>query len=141
MTAITFSAPPSLRHRAAAARAAQAGSKWATKSQAARLPHASQLPTSSLRLTRRGRLVITGVLASVAIAASLFVGGVGTAGTDATPVPTRYITVAPGETLWAIAGEVAPSADRRDTVQRILELNSLRSANVQAGQQLAVPAS
>ena len=56
-------------------------------------------------------------------------------------MPTRYITVGPGETLWAIAGEVAPDADRRDTVQRILEINALPSANLQAGQRIAVPAS
>jgi LysM repeat protein len=136
MTAITFTAPPSTRHRAAAARAARpTGSKWGS---ARALP---QAPTAALRLTRRGRLVITGLLASVAIVASMFVGGVSLAGTDRASAPTRYVTVAPGETLWAIAGEVAPSVDRRDTVQRILELNALTSANVRAGQRIAVPAS
>ncbi|WP_426560762.1 LysM peptidoglycan-binding domain-containing protein [Angustibacter sp. McL0619] len=136
MTAITISAPPSMRHRAPAARPARpVGSKWGARSQVA------PAPTAALRLTRRGRLVITGMLASAAIVASLFVGGVGLAGTDSAPVPTRYVTVAPGETLWAIAGEVAPSVDRRDTVQRILELNALPSALVQAGQRIAVPAS
>jgi LysM repeat protein len=49
------------------------------------------------------------------------------------------VTVAPGQTLWAIAGEVAPNADRRDTVARIQELNALSSVNLQAGQKIAVP--
>ena len=83
--------------------------------------------------------MITGLLASVAIVASMFLGGVGLAGTDSAPVPTRYVTVAPGQTLWAIAGEVAPNADRRDTVARIQELNALHSVNLQAGQTIAVP--
>lgn len=96
-------------------------------------------PASRLRLTRRGRLVILTLLLLAGIAASLFVGGVGTAGTHVERVPVRYITVAPGETLWAIAGEVAPQADRRDTVARILELNAMADAGLRAGQRIAVP--
>ncbi|WP_460460894.1 LysM peptidoglycan-binding domain-containing protein, partial [Angustibacter peucedani] len=98
-------------------------------------------PAGPLRLTRRGRLAVTGLLAAVAVVASLFIGGVGAAGTRAEPVPVRYVTVTPGATLWAIAGEVAPDDDRRDTVARILELNALQTSAVHAGQRLAVPAS
>jgi LysM repeat protein len=48
--------------------------------------------------------------------------------------------VLPGETLWEIAGEVAPGVDRRVTVAQIVKLNDLASAEVHAGQRLAVPA-
>jgi hypothetical protein len=138
MTAITIHAPMSTRRPAVAARAARtAGSKWGAG--ATRVAPVAA-PASALRLTRRGRLVITGLLAGVAILASMFLGGVSLAGTDSAPVPTRYVTVAPGQTLWAIAGEVAPNADRRDTVAQIQELNALRSVNLQAGQTIAVPA-
>ncbi|KQX64569.1 hypothetical protein ASD06_09500 [Angustibacter sp. Root456] len=93
-----------------------------------------------LRLTRRGRLVVTGLLATAGVAVSLFAGGVAGAGTDAQRVPVRYVTVAPGDTLWSIAGEVAPSEDRRDTVARILELNARDTSGVRAGDRIAVPA-
>jgi hypothetical protein len=41
--------------------------------------------------------------------------------------------------LWSIAGEVAPGADRRDTVAEIVELNALDGSSVRAGQRIAVP--
>lgn len=92
-----------------------------------------------IRLTRRGRLVLVGLLAAVAIVGSMFLGGVSLAGSRAAHPPVRYVTVMPGQTLWAIAGEVAPQADRRDTVARILELNAMPSSALQAGQRIAVP--
>ncbi len=61
------------------------------------------------------------------------------AGSTLRPVPVTYRAVLPGETLWEIAGEVAPGVDRRDTVARILELNALSTAGVYAGQRIAVP--
>ena len=50
------------------------------------------------------------------------------------------VMVAPGETLWAIASEVAPTADPRDVVDAIKRLNALDSAQLVAGQRLAIPA-
>lgn len=93
-----------------------------------------------LRLTHRGRLAVTALLASVGVLASLFVGGVGRAGSGGEQRPLRYVTVTSGTTLWALAGEIAPQADRRDTVARILELNALPSSALRAGQRIAVPA-
>jgi Tfp pilus assembly protein FimV len=61
------------------------------------------------------------------------------AGSISRPVPVTYRVVLPGETLWQIAGEVAPGVDRRDTVARLLELNALSTAGVRAGQRIAVP--
>ncbi len=95
----------------------------------------------ALRLTRRGRLAIVTTVLAVAAAASLATGSVSLAGTASAPVPVRHVVVEGGDTLWSIAADVAPGADRRDTVAEIIELNALSGSGVRAGQQLAVPAS
>lgn len=147
MTAITLDAPVRGRRAGRSARAAgvpvrqhpAAAATAPVRTHGRRgASHAARpLP---LRLTRRGRLVITALLVAVGVVASLFAGGVSLAGTQAQHPPVRYVTVEPGETLWAIAGEVAPSVDRRDTVARILDLNAMSSSAVSAGQRIAVPA-
>jgi LysM repeat protein len=99
-------------------------------------------PVASLRLTRRGRVLITLVLLVVAAAAVLLLRAPATASTGTTshaPV-ARSVTVAPGQTLWEIARDARPGVDPRDTVDRIMEMNGLSSASVQAGRQLFVPA-
>ncbi len=104
-------------------------------------------PTSTrLRLTRRGRIVLTSVvalpLAAVVAFATLNGGMASAARGDAAAVTATFetVVVAPGETLWAIAGQVAPAADPRDVVDAIVRLNALNSASVIAGQELAIPA-
>lgn len=96
-----------------------------------------------LRLTRRGRVVVktgSALMATVALVGGvLLMGRTAEAGSVVAPVPATYRVVTPGETLWKIAGEVAPGADRRDTVSDIMELNALSSAEVFAGQRIAVP--
>ena len=94
-----------------------------------------------VRLTRRGRLLITTMLFAVGVAITLFTGAVSLAGTDVQHAPVRYVTVAPGDTLWSIAGEAIPDVDRRDTVHRIVELNALSGPELTVGQRVAVPAS
>lgn len=49
------------------------------------------------------------------------------------------VSVAPGDTLWAIAGALAPDADRREVVQRLAERNG--GSTIWAGQELIVPVS
>ena len=97
----------------------------------------SELPP--LRLTRRGRCGVATALVGAGLGASLFVGGISRAGTQAEAVPVRWVTVAPGDTLWAIAQEASPHTDPRDVVVRIRELNGLSDSGVLAGQRLAVP--
>lgn len=98
---------------------------------------------SVLRLTARGQTVVrvgvAVVLALVVAAAVLLIGRQAQAGESGRPLPVSYRVVLPGETLWEIAGRVAPGADRRDTVEQIQELNALSSASVAAGQRIAVP--
>jgi LysM domain len=97
-----------------------------------------------IRLTRRGRVVVrAGVVLLVVLALAggvLLMGRSAEAGSTPTRVAASYRVVLPGETLWKIAGEVAPGADRRDTVADIIDLNALSSAEVFAGQRIAVPA-
>lgn len=47
--------------------------------------------------------------------------------------------VRPGDTLWSIAAELAPGADRREIVQRLSERNG--GAGLLAGQTLVIPPS
>ena len=97
---------------------------------------------AAVRLTRRGRLLLTGLAMLVlVVAAVLLSGGLpATAGTDHGSASTaQRVTVAPGETLWQIAERSAPGADPRETVQRILDLNGLRTAQVQSGTALLLP--
>ena len=106
------------------------------------LTHASSSP-ARLRLTRRGRVVLTTVLAVPLIAGTVFAGlngGGAIASRDAATVQFATVTIQPGESLWDVAERVAPTADPRDAVRRIMDLNRLQSAVVQPGQRLALPA-
>jgi LysM repeat protein len=83
--------------------------------------------------------VILVMLLAVGAVLSLAVTSSGLASSAAQQVPVQYVTVAPGDTLWSIAGDVAPGTDRRDTVAEIVELNALDGSSVRAGQRIAVP--
>jgi hypothetical protein len=106
-------------------------------------PRAKQAP---LRLTRRGRFVFFGVplilLAALVLSLSGFLNAPAKAAESASELsltPTVSVTVQPGESLWAIAGAVAPERDPRDVVADIVQLNNLDAARVIPGQQLFVP--
>lgn len=109
-------------------------------------PESARLVTTRLRLTRRGRAVLTSLVAlplAGAIAWSMLGASSAVAAPDdATTQGASFatVTVGPGETLWAIASEVAPAADPRDVVDAIKRLNALDSAMLMAGQRLAIPA-
>jgi hypothetical protein len=98
---------------------------------------------SAVQLTRRGRVVILLVLVAVGVALMMaltgLVGGAA-AGTGPAHPATRTIVVQPGQTLWSIARDVAPNADRRETIARIIQLNALPASGVSAGERIAVPA-
>lgn len=98
-----------------------------------------------LRLTVRGRRVLALLAALPAVVALVFAvmsGGAALASRDGgAPAGTfTTVTVAPGDSLWSIAEEVAPSDDPRDVVDEIVRLNALDSAQVWAGQRLSIPA-
>jgi hypothetical protein len=97
---------------------------------------------SHLRVTRRGRVVFGTLLALViaggAIAAALGGGGAAAAG-GASEAHFSHVTVLEGQSLWQIAEKVAPSADPRDVIAAIVDLNQLPSSTVSPGEKLAIP--
>ena len=100
------------------------------------------VPAPRLRLTQRGRGVLTVLAATpLVIAALVFAlnGGGAAASLEDSDVAFEYVTVASGQSLWQLAGEIAPQADPRDVIAQVVELNALTSQDVYAGQELAVP--
>ena len=98
--------------------------------------------SSRLRITRRGYALLILVVAAplVIVAFGLAVnGGAASAGADVSSATFEHVTVHPGESLWQLASEIAPSSDPRDVVSDLAQLNRLASAEVQPGQILAVP--
>lgn len=114
-------------------------------------PESRQQPGSSdvdprLRLTRRGRIVLIGMplilltalLCSLAGFLNAPAKAADSAG-DLSLTPTITVTVQNGESLWAIASQVAPHRDPRDVIVDIVQLNNLEARKVMPGQQIFVP--
>ena len=105
---------------------------------------------SGVRLNRRGRLARTLVVLSLAIVLGSLVSGSlvsanAGAGTEAGPSKAGSfitVTVAPGETIWSLATRMtADGGDTRGLVSQILEVNSLPSVDLSAGQKIRIPLS
>nr|WP_235565238.1 LysM peptidoglycan-binding domain-containing protein [Arthrobacter sp. Soil764] len=101
---------------------------------------------SPLRLTRRGQIVLIGVplvlLAVLLVSLSGLFNSPAKASDSAADLavtPTVTVTVQAGQSLWSIAGAVAPDRDARDVVADIVQLNNLSAGAVLPGQQLFVP--
>jgi hypothetical protein len=95
--------------------------------------------TTPYRLTRRGR-VLTWVAGVVTLGIIAF--GLAQGAQPATPtvVGTTTVTVAPGQTLWAVAQQVNPQADPRVTVQAIADVNGIEAGSaLPSGSTLTVP--
>jgi LysM repeat protein len=67
-------------------------------------------------------------------------GGGATASLQGSSEPFQYVTVEAGQSLWQLADQLAPNADPRDVIAQLIQLNRLESADVFAGQELAIPA-
>ncbi len=90
------------------------------------------------RLTRRGRVAV--VLGFLSVVGGGLLVGQATVANPSAPTSYAVMTVEPGQTLWGIALQVAPDADPRATVQRLVAVNGLADANaITAGDQLSVP--
>ncbi|QYH37203.1 LysM peptidoglycan-binding domain-containing protein [Salinibacterium sp. M195] len=97
-----------------------------------------------LRLTTRGRVVLMALAATpLVIAALLFsLNSGGAAATiESNDNAFVYVDVSAGQSLWNIAETHAPGHDPREVVAQLIDLNQLPSADVFAGQELAIPAS
>lgn len=94
---------------------------------------------SRLRLTRRGRAVVTLCAGAIAVG-GLVTAQSAVAGGPQGAVPVQAHVVAPGDTVWQIAADLAgPGEDVRDVVATIDHLNGLDGAALQVGQRLVVP--
>ncbi|MDP3952759.1 LysM peptidoglycan-binding domain-containing protein [Microbacterium sp.] len=96
-----------------------------------------------LRLTTRGRRLLV-TLAALPVAAgigfaALSGGSALASGETVATADFDTVTVMPGDTLWAIAEDVAPTEDPRTVINEIEKLNALSSGSLQVGQQLAIP--
>jgi hypothetical protein len=108
-------------------------------------PH-NQAALPPLRLTRRGKIVLIGIPLVLLAALLLSLGGffnspakASESAADLAVTPAVTVTVQPGESLWGIAGAVAPDRDARDVVADIVQLNNLPAGKILPGQQLYVP--
>ena len=101
------------------------------------------VPASIRRLgTVRGflkGLPLLTLAALIVLGAISFFGPAASASVENASVTRTVVVVKHGETLWDIAQAVDPQGDTRDTVVRIMELNSLTSTSVDAGQRLEIP--
>ncbi|MCZ2818039.1 LysM peptidoglycan-binding domain-containing protein [Modestobacter sp. VKM Ac-2984] len=94
-----------------------------------------------LRLTRRGRRVIAGlsIAFGMSVAAATVAIESGEAGGGLELAGSATIVVQSGDTLWSIAGEIAPEEDRRAVVDALLDVNGLSGVDLVPGQVLELP--
>ena len=101
------------------------------------------VPASIRRLgTVRGflkGLPLLTLAALIVLGAISFFSPAASASVENASVTRTVVVVKHGETLWDIAQAVDPQGDTRDTVVRIMELNSLTSTSVDTGQRLEIP--
>lgn len=107
-------------------------------------PRAVARPTAQprLRLTRRGRAVLLSLVTAPLVVGAFFLslnGGGATASLDDANVSFAYVTVEAGQSLWQLAESIAPGADPREVIDAIVSFNNLPSADVYAGQEIAIP--
>jgi LysM repeat protein len=99
---------------------------------------------SQVRLTRRGRVVVFLLALAVVTLAAVWLAAGSAATRDEAGAPqVDLVTVAPGDTLWDIASDVAATSgdDVRDMMRTIQQLNTLDGSVVYVGQELRVPTS
>lgn len=99
-----------------------------------RLPEAANAPR--LRLTRRGVHVLAVAVAVAAVGLVLLArASAPSSDAPAVAVPAT-VTVHSGDTLWSIAGRVAPQRDAAAEVAELQQLNHLSGAALVPGQVL-----
>ena len=97
---------------------------------------------SGFSLNRRGRLARTFVVLSLAVVLTSVFGfqaGAGTSDTVGAPTSFIEITASPVDTLWSLATRMADGGDVRALVDEIAAVNSLATAELQAGQKVRIP--
>jgi LysM repeat protein len=91
-------------------------------------------------MTTRGRAVLLTLVATPLVIAALAFGiNAGGATATSSSTPLAKITVVNGETLWAVAKQLAPNSDPRDVIADIMSVNNLSSADIYPGEHLSIP--
>jgi hypothetical protein len=93
-----------------------------------------------VRLTRRARLLAAVLTLALGVAIGSWLGPLLAGGGDDLQLAgVQSVVVQPGDTLWSIASGVAGTADVREVVDRIQQLNDLRGTVLIPGQVLELP--
>jgi hypothetical protein len=80
-----------------------------------------------------------GILAVAAVAVTGFITGQAAGANSSAAATSEHYSVHQGDTLWSIAGAMAPNQDPRDYVAELVSLNQLQSAGLVPGQDLILP--
>lgn len=137
--AVSVQAPAPVRSVASDAQASSVKSVlWAKGGELLREVPASIRRLGTVRGFLKGLPLLT-LAALIVLGAISFFGPAASASVENASVTRTVVVVKHGETLWDIAQAVDPHGDTRDTVVRIMELNSLTSTSVDAGQRLEIP--
>ncbi len=100
--------------------------------------YAPNTRTMQLRRARLRRIVLLVVLIA---AAAVFGPKAFATDASAAPVQLDTYTVGNGDTLWAIAANLTPEGrDVRDTMAEIQDVNAMSGSQLQAGEQILLPA-
>ncbi|HEY0451308.1 hypothetical protein [Actinophytocola sp.] len=83
----------------------------------------------------RWLLAVAGVMCLVVVGLGMLAGS----GASSVPSRTTVVRVQSGESLWELAGRVAPGSDPSAVVDRIRDLNGGLGGGVKPGQPLTVP--
>jgi hypothetical protein len=93
-----------------------------------------------VRLTRRARLLAAVLTLALGVAIGSWLGPLlAGGGDDLRLAGVQSVVVEPGDTLWSIASGVAGTADVREVVDRIQQLNDLHGTVLVPGQVLELP--
>jgi LysM repeat protein len=92
-----------------------------------------------VRLTRRGIVALAlGVAAAGGLLLLIAHLSAGSPAPRPVIAPGAVVMVRPGDTLWSIAGQVAPGRDPRLVVEHLRQANHLNSVSLIPGQTLKV---
>jgi nucleoid-associated protein YgaU len=96
--------------------------------------------SGSVRLTRRGRIVLVLAVLTLALVGFALIGSPAVSTGEAHHAAKHTVVIHGGETLWDLAGRIAPGEDPRVVISDIVDLNNLSDAgSIRVGQKLYVP--
>jgi LysM repeat protein len=96
---------------------------------------AANLSTEARKFMRQAIVVAVVTMAGIGFAT----GQAAVATSSSSSASFEYITVQSGQSLWSLASQYAPNQDPRDWIAQVVSLNALTQAEVQPGQQIALP--